>query len=81
MKGSIFTLEARIYGKPDHQASETVISESDEVMAGDGVMMGTDGIDDAWSSDGPEARARCDNAKFVRTTVTATVNHYGMLVD
>ena len=31
------------YGKPDHQASETVISESDEVMAGDGVMMGTDG--------------------------------------
>ena len=34
--------QAESYGKPDHQASETVISESDEVMAGDGVMMGTD---------------------------------------
>ena len=32
-----------LYEKPDYQASTTVIRESDEVMAGDGVVMGTDG--------------------------------------
>ena len=31
------------YGKPDYQASTMVISESDEVMAGNGVVMGADG--------------------------------------
>ena len=32
-----------LYEKPDYQASTMVIRESDEVMAGDGVVIGTDG--------------------------------------